>query len=183
LSVAQPAHAGTLQYTLSGVTFFDGATANGYFDYNAANNVVGDYHITTTNGTSDGIAGITYTPADATYGDLPISFGATGTIAIAFYGGPGGNNSGRLVLGTDTTTPAGGLIPLTPGVIDVYGYPIGSQEMAPQNGVYGTTRLVSGGNLIVSPTAVPEASSIVAFGLFLVAGGTVALRRRKRAAS
>ncbi len=56
-AAAHPAAAQELTYTLSGVTFADGATASGSFNFDLSTQTFGDYDMTTTNGISDGQLG------------------------------------------------------------------------------------------------------------------------------
>ena len=62
------AHADFLRWFLVDVTFVDGATATGWFDYNADGDVytaLGDFDISVTGGTTPGFPDFRYTPLSA----------------------------------------------------------------------------------------------------------------------
>ena len=75
VAAARPAAAQNLLYTLSGVTFADGATASGFFNANPTTGVFGALDITTTNGLTDGLLGKHYVlPATSPYNSPYFAF-------------------------------------------------------------------------------------------------------------
>ncbi len=169
-ATARPVMAQNLTYTLSGVTFSDGAAASGYFVFNPATQSFGTFSITTTSGTTDSLTGGTYA--------LP----ATSTIKAGVGGVATGNgyfefdtfSTGR-TLGLATSAEAS-----SPGIIPLALMPIGFASSEENTG--NSTRTITAGFLdITAPAAVPEASTTVSLGLLLLlgAGSLVASRRRK----
>ncbi len=188
--VPRPAAAQALLYTLSGVTFSDGATASGSFVFDPTANNFGAYDITTTNGVTDSLAGYHYVPGTAFPGGEGFSFQfADGDP----YHSPGGEQYLELITTGEpypgAVTP--GTYALQPGQFNPPGYPFpdGSAEYTSTVGTVGfapaTPRTISGGFLIVtSDSPVPEASTTVSFSLLLalgLGGAAVAAKRKKQA--
>lgn len=169
-AAARPALAQNLTYTLSGVTFSDGAAASGYFVFNPATQSFGTFSITTTSGTTDSLTGGTYA--------LP----ATSTIKAGVGGVATGNgyfefdtfSTGR-TLGLATSAEAS-----SPGIIPLALMPIGFASSEENTG--DSTRTITAGFLdIAAPAAVPEASTTVSLGLLLVLGaGSLVVAKRRR---
>lgn len=65
LVVAQIGSASTVNWSLNAITFNDGATATGTFDWDADSQTLSNWNISTTSGT---LSAFTYTPADSTAG-------------------------------------------------------------------------------------------------------------------
>lgn len=159
-------------YTLSGVTFADGATASGSFVFDPTSigpvAPISSFDITTTNGITDSFAGVHYlSPGNANLvedGRFVFNIPA-GELFLA----PGPD---------PTFNPAGtNVIPLVPEFKDPNFGTLGSYES-----VYPNSRQIVSGFLIESPAAVPEASTTVSFGLLLTLGlgGAVIMAERKK---
>ena len=169
-ATARPASAQNLTYTLSGVTFSDGAVASGYFIFNPATQSFGSFDITTTNGTTDSQLGGVYVPP------------ATGTIKSGIGGVASGNGyfefdnfraSRTLGLATSVEASSPGDVPLAVAPVGF----VSSQEYAGNS-----TRTITAGFLdITAPAAVPEASTTISLGLLLLlgTGSLVAVKRRR----
>ena len=185
----RPAAAQDLTYTLSSVTFSDGAAAFGSFVYNPTTDNFSAYDITTTNGLTDMLAGYQYVPGTAFIGGQGDSFQLAD-------GDPYHSPGGEQYLELTTTGPfpgptSPGTYALEPGVFSPPGsaFPDGSAEYTKPVGAsqFTTTvpRTISGGFLVVTDTTpVPEASTIFSFGLLLALGlgGTVVPACKKKAA-
>lgn len=174
--VAFPASAQNLQVTLKNVTFNDGATASGYFDYNPTTNVLSNFDINTTNGTSDNLLGSTYSSSGGTEGLAYIK-----DEAFYFY-----NNADSQMLFDAETDPITGIgtFQLVPGATNPNNPTEGllnSGELAPtfnnEGQGYGP-RLMSGELVASNILPVPEASTAVIFALVL-SGGVLVLRSRR----
>ena len=168
LTTLRAASAQTLTYTLSGVTFSDGAVATGFFDFNPTTHVFSDFNITTTNGVSDADPGFNYF-----YGPSG-SYGQTlGGVVYEFQSEVTPFPS--LVLATASNSTSPGLYPLEPGNdVTSHGFG-GSGEITGQG-----NRGIATGSLSVT-NAVPEASTTVSFGLLLAFGGLAVAVKRKKA--
>jgi hypothetical protein len=177
LSAVRPAVAQELKYTLSGVTFSDGATGSGYFDFNPTTDTFGNYDIVTTNGTFDKAVGATYTPGTAGTGYAASAFFDQ---EFSFESGPDGHSN--LVLTTNNPAKSPGQYALTTGSLLGGQSFSGSAEYTPTDipPFYDTPRPISGGSLEVAPAAVPEASTVLSFGLLLIAGSILACSARRR---
>lgn len=172
------------KFTLSGVTFADGATASGYFIFNGAlagtsrSELISAINITTTNGITDSVAGTQY--GDYGYYLDSSVYGGHAYGFVVDNVGLQGQQSGQLFLIPATSinfnSSGTNIIPLVAGFNSpVYGAS-GSSETTS-----GTRQLVSG-FLIETPAAVPEASTTVSFGLLLalgLGGAAVAARKKK----
>ena len=173
LCPARPVEAQNLTYTLSGVTFSDGATATGFFNYNPLTNSVYDINIIANDGTNgDGFSGGRYSSLYF-WGDGDIQFAATtnydtapqdSILALDIAQDMGGGDYG---LGST-------------GIIPIANFGFGLEEVTPSFGPVTQSRNITSGELIGAP-AVPEASSMVSLGLLLLLGvvGVVVSRRRK----
>ncbi len=170
-AAARPAAAqvpGTLYFTLSGVTFADGATASGSF-------------------TSDFL-----TSPPVYTSDVTTTKGLTDTLRGSYYGSvaPLGNgnfqftsSTNSLILIVDQNAVAPMTYSLVPGQVFGTGFS-GSAEIVEGSSL----RAVTSGDVIVSatpPAAVPEASTTVSFGLLLALGlgGVVVAACKKKAAA
>ena len=172
-AAAHPALAQNLTYTLSGVTFSDGAAASGYFIFNPATQSFGDFRITTTDGTTGYQPGGVY--------DLP----ATSTFSAGVGGVAAGNGyfefdnfAASRTLGLATSTEAS-----SPGVVALA---LSNTSFISQEFTGNSTRDITAGFLdITAPAAVPEASPAVSLGLLLMlgAGGLVLAKRRVKTAA
>ncbi len=174
LTTIRPAAAQNLVYTLSGVTFNDGAVATGSFDFNPTTQTFGPYSITTTNGVSDNLTGALYTPTSS-----KSVAGGSGSDAFTFK-----TNSlvyNYLVLDTSLSATTPGTYSIDPGYNLSLGQFNRSGELAPVNMV---ARGITTGSLIVTNAPVPEASTTVSFGLLLALGlgGVVVAARKKKTA-
>ena len=168
---ARPAAAqyqGPLYFTLSNVTFADGAAANGSFTYDFFTYPPGGTaSVTTTSGVIDSLPGSSYTSVQSISGEPGFYFlSPTNALMLVF-------DPGNALTGT---------FPIQPGVISGTGFS-GSVETVEGSNL----RAITSGDLIVSatPAAVPEASTTVSFGLLLTLGlgGAVVTARRKKAAA
>ncbi len=169
--LARPASAQNLTYTLSGVTFSDGAAASGYFIFNPATQSFGSFDIATTSGTTDSLPGGVYAPPATSTINAGIGGAATGNGYFEFDTFSTGRTLG---LATSTEASSPGDVPLA-----LSNTMLASQEItgAPDF----DSRTITGGFLdITAPAAVPEASTTVSLGLLLVLGasGLVLARRR-----
>jgi len=163
------ASAGTLTWTISGVTFNDGGTASGTFDYDADTDTFSNIDITTTAGTVFGAS--TYTSLAGAYPsspDLVYLQTTTGTIRLFDFG-----TSANM-------TDGGGIIPLA---LD----PLSGGTAGEDNCYNGTCTLVysspirySTTGTVSAPTsgAAPEPASFVLLIGGLGGLGVLALRRR-----
>ena len=169
-ATARPAAAQQLMYQFSGVTFNDGAVATGFFDFNPTTSTFEPYNFTTTNGTSDGLTGVTYQP-----GPSQNFFHDEGSAFTSF--GLNSNSVAGNFIGLTTTGAAtsSGIYSLIPGtVLSTFSFQA-SGEFAP------TARSINAGFLIVTPAAVPEASTTTSLGLLLALGlGGVMIAKRKK---
>ena len=170
---SRPASAQTFQYTLSGVTFADGAIATGSFSYNFTTNTFGAFDVTTTNGLTDGLLGTHYLPPTGTAT-------AVSNFAFEFFSG-----RNELVLNTFGADNASGTLLLQPGSIPQGGGLMASGEFAtPATGGSTSARVISAGSLVATGAPVPEASTTVSFGLLLALGmGGLVLAAKRRKAS
>ncbi len=173
LSAARPASAQLLTYTLSGVTFSDGAVATGYFVFDPTSQSFSSFDITTTNGKMDSLLGGVY----AAPGTIPIKGGIGGVAAgNGYFEFDTPNTSRSLQLATSAEASSPGAVPLAL-------FPVGIVSSREYTGDFqGSLRTITAGSLdITAPAAVPEASTTISLGLLLLlgAGGFVAARRRK----
>jgi hypothetical protein len=168
-----PAFADNLQLTLNNVTFNDGATATGFFDYDTASNTIEAYKITTTNGTSDGLIGSTY--------QSPLSNANPVTNFLFQFTNSNPNSNLTLVCFSNPITGPG-TFQLDPGTVNSPSSYNNSGEMAPvwNNTSQSNARAITGGSLVASVLPVPEASTFVLFGLMLVGGAGVMRARRAK---
>ncbi len=174
LTAARPVAAQNLVYTLSGVTFFDGAVATGYFNFNPTTNSFGNFDITTTNGVTDSLTGAHYTVASGLTSSPP--FAAFGTDYV-FTADSTTANFHSLVLRTQAQSTSPATYALTTGTISPPTF-FPSGEFTPD------ARVIATGSLIVTDAnPVPEASTTISFGLLLMLGlgGTVVAARKKKA--
>jgi hypothetical protein len=142
-------------FTLSGVTFDDGATATGTFTTNNSVTSVLDWDITTSAGT---LPGFEFNTTNA-----PVNFSSLPSILVLEDANP--DHILELTF-TGGLTAAGALI--TPND------PTASFEQA-----FTAKRVVTGGSVIVG--AVPEPSSLALAGIALTAGLGLWARRRRAA--
>ena len=169
--IPRDASAQDLIFTLDGVTFNDGATASGYFDYNPTSNVFGTYDITTgnENQTESHYLGpiIGQSTQDAQY---------TGTGFLFFA-----DQGHKLSLDPYSPATSPGTFVIVPGQLDSYNNLVGSGEILQNEEIIHT---ITAGNLVVTgPSAVPEPSASASFavGTLMLAGlAVVAGRRRTR---
>ena len=172
-TLARPAAAqyqGPLYFTLSGVTFSDGAAATGSFEYNFFTSPPGSTacSITTTDGVSDALFGSQYTLNENSPQFLPVS-------AFSFTASGSSPNSLLLLIEGNPFVP--GIYALAPGILYPPTGSTGSVEF-----ISGITRTINSGDVIVSTAslaAVPEASTTVSFGLLLILGGGAVMARKK----
>ena len=160
-TAAKPAAAQNLVYTLSGVTFSDGATGSGSFTFNPATGTMSagltTFNIATTAGVTDSLTAGSYTSGSATAFEQQNS-------VFSFDYGDGSTSFHDLTLMTTTAVGSVGTYSLVPGTVTARNQFVGSGEYAP------TFRLLTSGFLIVTPAAVPEASTTISFGLLLAFG-------------
>lgn len=168
-AAARPVLAQNLTYTLSGVTFSDGAVATGYFIFNPATQSFGTFRITTTDGTTDSLSGGVYAlPATSTF-KAGIGGAATGNGYFEF---DTFSTNRTLGLATSADASSPGTVPLA----------LFSSSFASREFTGASTRTITAGFLdIAAPAAVPEASTTISLGLLLVlgAGGLVMAKRRR----
>ncbi len=171
VTAARPAAAQNLLYTLSGVTFADGATATGFFNANPTTGVFGTLDITTTSGLTDGLPGTHYVTATTTPANSPY-------FAFSFTSGL---NTLVLSVGVDDRVP--GVQPLQPGTSSGPFQLSNSGEVTRPVGGSQAVRPITAGSLIATAAPVPEASTVVSFGLLLALGlgGLVFAAKRKKA--
>jgi len=171
VAAARPAAAQNLLYTLSGVTFADGATASGFFNANPTTGVFGALDITTTNGLTDGLLGKHYVlPATSPYNSPYFAFSFSS-----------GLNRIVLSVGVDDRIP--GVQPLQPGSSSQGSLTDSGEFATPVTGGSTVARVISAGSLVATGAPVPEASTTVSFGLLLALGlgGLVIAAKRKKA--
>lgn len=169
LAAPHPAAAQNHLYTLSGVTFADGATASGTFEFDSTTFTFGPYDIITTDGLTDSTTGAHYVQGTG--------FDNNGSGYFAFDNGASPDNYLALATSDPLYTP--GVLTLSPGSINSDGSFDNSGEFAPDN-VY--TRVINSGSVIVGPAIapVPEISSVGSLGVMLLLGaGGMAIARRK----
>jgi len=178
-ATVQPAHAQNLLFTLSGVTFSDGATATGSFLFSLTSQTYGTYDITTTNGLTDKLTGDHYTPA--TIGPKAVCLSNSAFIFDGNNFTSFTNPYNNLGLGTSYVIKGPGIYSLELGSDVTPTSYSGSGESAP---VGIGNRGVSAGSLIVTPAAaVPEASTTASLGILLALGaGAFAIARKKKVA-
>lgn len=169
----RPADAQNLVYTLTGVTFSDGATGSGSFSFNptaaspSAN--LTTFNIATTAGVTDALTAGSYVPGTANALERQ-------TVYFDFNYGGGTASFHDLLLMTATAAASPGTYPLLLGKQTAPNQFTGSGEYAP------TSRLLTSGSLVVT-NAVPEASTTVSFGLLLalgLGGAALAVRKKRR---
>ncbi len=170
-AAARPVLAQNLTYTLSGVTFSDGAFATGSFVFNPATQSFGTFSITTTDGTTGSQSGGVYAlPATST-----VSAGVGGAATGDGYFEFDTSSTGRMLgLATSAEASSPGTVPLA----------LFNSSFASREYTGNATRTITAGFLdITAPAAVPEASTTVSLGLLLAlgAGSVIAARRRKSA--
>jgi hypothetical protein len=154
LAAAGRASAQTYQCTLN-VNFLFGGSAAGTFDFNdSASQTVTNWDITSTGSSVFSIPGFTFQPSDST---------ATG--GLSGFGFQGSTDS-QYNLDISNALITG------PGTYDVTGQLYSADIGQPNEAAVQVTD----GTLKVA--AVPEASSIISFGLLVSAGGLLAFRRR-----
>ena len=169
---ARPAAAQNLLYTLSNVTFADGATATGFFNANPTTGVFGTFDIITTSGLTDGLPGTHYAKATTTPANGPF-------FAFSFASGL---NMLSVSVSTDDRIP--GVQPLQPGSSSSPFQLSNSGEFIHFANGSQAVRVISGGSLIATAAPVPEASTTASLGLLLALGlgGLVIAKRRRKAA-
>ena len=168
IASAHPVAAQNLVYTLNGVTFDDGAVATGYFDYNPTTQTYGTYNITSTNGITDNLLGSNYTES------VRANYGYNNDVFVIEQGT---DPISTLVLDTLIPATRPGVFALYSGIRNPDGGFQGSGELTPSN----IGRVLTSGSLIVTPAAVPEASTVVSFGLLLALGAGGFITARKKA--
>lgn len=169
---ARPAAAQNLLYTLSNVTFADGATATGFFNANPTTGVFGNLDIITTSGLTGGLPGTHYAKATTSPNNSPF-------FAFSFTSG-----LNQLVLSVSTDDRIPGTQPLQPGSSSGPFQLTNSGEATRPVGGSQAVRVISSGSLIATAAPVPEASTTASLGLLLALGlgGLVIAKRRRKAA-
>jgi hypothetical protein len=163
---SKPASAQDYHATLKGVTFTDGGTASGSFGFDLTGTdtgTVGNFNLSTS---SNGRFGYDYSSGSSDGGITNAGF--TSGTRFYFYDPnnfANGSNLFRDFL-LDTYAPVTG-----DGTYALAGF-------AEYNG-FDYTREVNGGELVIG--AVPEASSMISFGLLLLAGGGLLVWRKRTA--
>jgi len=165
-----PASAEPILWTLSGITFGDGATATGSFDYNSDTGLYSAIQITLAGGTLPASLRGTYT-----YPDICCS-GASDPIFLLDV--PSANEVGQPVLQLFLNSPmtdAGGVIPLIQALVSTCG---NSNCQAFPNP--GPPQLLPSGlpSPEITSGEVPEPTTMALFGLGLVA--LAVLKRRRQ---
>jgi len=170
MAASRPASAQAFQYTLSNVTFADGATASGSFSYNFTTGTFSAFDVTTTNGLTDNLLGTHYVAATAA------TASATSNYLFTFTHG-----SDFLNLNATGPDNAAGTISLLAGTSSSSHQLTASGEFALPTGL---SRVISSGSLIATAAPVPEASTTASLGLLLALGlgGLVIAKRRRKAA-
>ena len=174
LSIApRAASAQNLLFTLDGVTFEDGATASGSFNYDSTQNVFGAYDITTMS--NDTQTGDHYLGPIIGQSNQNAQLDSAGRFVFsADYGH-------KLYLDTFSPATSSGTFGIIPGYLDSDNNLFLSGEILPNDEIIHT---ITAGNLIVTdPSAVPEPSASASFavGTLMLAGlAVVAGRRRTR---
>ncbi len=177
---ARPAAAQDLTYTLMGVTFSDGAIASGSFVYNPTTDIFDPHDITSTNGLMDTLTGYHYIPSDDNPGD-PGGFPPSIFIIAASSTFPDYHDL-LLSLSTGATSP--GVYQLQPGVFTTGGQLGNSQEGIYLGNNTFTSRSITTGSLVVTPTIAPapEPSQFAALGVGVLGLTGLILKVRKRQA-
>lgn len=179
LTAVRPASAQDLTYTLSGLTFNDGATATGSFSFDSSTQNFSAFDITTSNSQTDTLVGTRYTPAS----DMAVS---PNNQIWEFFDQI--HPEHLLLLATSLPVTGPGTYAISPGELQANGFgnsgevlPFAGQGQFDNEG----DRVILNGNLVVTPAAVPEASTTVSFGMLLVlgVGGTVIAARKKKSAA
>ena len=176
------------KFTLSGVTFADGATASGYFTYNGAlaetnpATLVSTINITTTNGITDSVAGTQYGDFGYYLSDFDRYHGHDNGFVVDNVGLPSQQGAQLYLIaatGIDFNSSGTNIIPLVAGFNSPIFGASGSSETT------SSTRQIVSGFLIETPAAVPEASTTISFGLLLMLGfgGLVVAARKKKLAA
>ena len=139
-------------YSLSGVTFEDGATASGYFVYDPTSGIISSYNIST----SDGLTGLN---------GSHYLFGAGYNYVFNNGFGFGTDNPSFIFLETFTFAGAPGTYHLFPGHVTgvaTFGHS-GEFTPDPSNLKWGVAaRAIVLGSLVVTPLSVPEAGQSAA---------------------
>ncbi len=191
LGTARPADAQSLLYTLSGVTFDDGAVATGAFTFDPTTKTFGAFDMTTTNGVTDTLRGVQYLPgASKTLPSATLPGASTPDTIFTFTSTKSQTLALETVLTSATTpgvyalrpgrfAPAGTVMPGSPDQI------LNSGELIPVGNGFGGRGILTG-SLTVTGAAgapVPEASTTISFGLLLILGGAAfVVKKRKTAA-
>jgi hypothetical protein len=152
------ASAGTILWTLQGVTFNDGGTASGSFDYNADTNTYSNIDVTTTLGSS--FSGATYLALDPGKSSTSTSLAVVPNASLANVGTPVFD-----LFFSSALTDAGGADALN-HVLDE-----GTCTTTGCTAAMGLRSVTAG-----SANAVPEPSSYV---LTLIGGGLLGWRRKR----
>ena len=144
-ATARPAAAQNLLYTLSGVTFADGATAIGFFNANPTTGVFGAFDITTTKGLTDGLLGTHYVTPATTPSNSPF-------FAFSFASGL---DEIILSVGVDDRVP--GVQPFQPGsFFNGAGLSNSGEFATPVTGGLPVGRLISAGSLVATGPPCPK---------------------------
>jgi hypothetical protein len=162
------AHASTIDWTLSGVTFQDGGVATGTFSTDSTTGNVTAFNITTTDGSI--LNGAKY---DSTTSEIMNNL----FIANSFVAVFSNNLTPYIELGFVNPLTSPEVDPLVPGFTSSYS---GSWECCSDN---GDMREITGGAAVSTVSAVPEPSTWVMMVLGFLGLGWTAYRRKGKALS
>jgi hypothetical protein len=164
------ANANTIVLTLEGVTFGDGATANGFFDFDPATQTLGSYAVTTTDGLTGGLKGHEYAPGIPGAYAYVFLGGGTVDISIGVVGQVGAPLSARYSMSLDINVPAitaPGTYPIIPGEgasTTAFGHS-GEFTQAPAPDFSVLPRLVTAGSITATATVPDTGGTAALLGL------------------
>ena len=190
-ATAAPANAQSLLYTLSGITFDDGAVATGSFNFDPTTRIFGTFDLTTTNGVTDTLRGVSYFPGasktppgailpDAATPDTIFTFTSTKAQTLVLETVlTSATTPGVFALRPGRFAPAGTVAPGSPDQI------LNSGELIPVGNGFGGRGILTGSLLVTGSAGspVPEASTTISLGLLLTLGGAALVVKKRKASS
>ena len=179
LASSKPAAAQIFTCTLSGVTFDDCTVATGNFTFDSTAETIINDNITTTTGVTSLLPGAHYAP----FSSPTISYAAEQSNRVFEFQSASGVPYNYLLLLPNANITRSGTYLLQPGFYA--GTTLDDSQEVIESGFPFTTnhRAIVTGSLVVTPAAVPEASTTVSLGLLLALGaGAFAVARQKKPA-